>query len=176
MSSKLDTAANIAIIALVLVVGAVLVKNHFLTPAPAAPPGQADRVAALVGQSSEQLAELVSAHDAERMLVLAVAPGCHFCTESMPFYKRLIEERDEQGAPVAVVAAVADASLVEGEQQVMSETGVSPDGLVTLDFPSLGITGTPTVLLVDRNGEVQEAWIGQQQAPGEDAVIEAAFG
>jgi thioredoxin-related protein len=176
MKSKLDVAANVAIIALCLVVGAVLIKNHFLTPTPAAPPSAVDREAEIEGKASPELASLAATHDADRMVVVALAPGCRFCTESMPFYKRLIEERDAQGAGVPVIATVASEEMIEGERQVMDEAQVSPDDLVALSLGDVGVSGTPTLLLVDRDGTVLEAWIGMQQPDGEEEILEAAFG
>lgn len=176
MKSKLDVAANVAIIALCLVVGAVLIKNHFLTPTPAAPPGAVDREAQIEGQASPELASLAATHDADRMVVVALAPGCRFCTDSMPFYKRLIEERDAQGSDVPVIATVASEEMIEGERDVMNEAQVTPDDLVAMSLSGIGVTGTPTLLLVDRQGTVLEAWIGMQQPDGEEEIIEAALG
>ena len=41
---------------------------------------------------------------ADRALVLALSPTCHFCNDSMPFYKQLLDQRNQKGSAVKVIA------------------------------------------------------------------------
>lgn len=162
--SKLDVVANVAIIVTCLIAAVVLVRREFFPPRPEAPPGS---VAA-----GEQLDVLHGALPAaNRTLVIAVAPGCHFCNDSMPFYKHLLEERDSSHSPVKVVAAVSTPEAQADEQTKMSANGVKPDAFVHVDFRQIKVPGTPTVLLVDGQGKVLSVWMGKLDERGEHEVL-----
>jgi hypothetical protein len=165
--SKLDVLANIAIILTCIIASAVLVRREFFPPRPEAPPG-----AVAAGESLAVLQGALPA-GADKALVIAVAPNCHFCNESMAFYKQLLEQRDSAKSPVKVVAAVATADARADEQTKMSASGVKPDAVVQLDFRQLKVPGTPTVLLVDNHGKVLSVWMGKLDARGEREVLQS---
>jgi hypothetical protein len=165
--STLDTAANIAIIVVCAIAAFVLIRNQFFPAAPPPRPGevaQGDQIAAL---------QQVVPAGADRALVMALSPGCHFCTESMPFYKRLIDERNQQGSNVKVVAAVPAEEAKDAEMKIMTEAGVQPDSVATLNFQEAKVAGTPTLLLVDNKGEVLDVWVGKLDEGGEKKVLKA---
>jgi ferritin-like metal-binding protein YciE len=153
--STLDTAANIAIIVVCAIAAVVLIRNQFFPPAPPPRPGEVAQ-----GDQLPVLQQAVPA-GADRALVMALAPGCHFCTESMPFYKRLIDERNQKGSDVKVVAAVSAPDAKAGEMKIMADAGVKPDAVVELNFQEAKVAGTPTLLLVDNKGEVLDVWVGK---------------
>jgi hypothetical protein len=164
--SKLDTIANIAIIVVCVIASIILIRTH-LFPRPQAPgaPPQVEK-----GERFEVLQAALPA-GAERTLVLALAPQCGFCTQSMPFYKRLVEERNKKGSNVKVVAAVGSPEMRAAEQQALTGAGVQVDNLVELDFSSIKVPGTPTVLLVDSEGEVLDVWVGKLSEGDEKKVL-----
>jgi hypothetical protein len=163
--SKLDTIANIAIIVVCIIASVVLVRNYFFAPkAPGAPP-QAEK-----GDQFQVLQAALPA-GTDRALVLAVAPTCHFCTESIPFYKRLVDERNQKGSQVKVVVAVPAAEAKEQEAKMFADHGVQPDAVVQVSFPDIKVPGTPTVMLVDNKGKVLDVWVGKQEAGGEKKIL-----
>ncbi|HEX4497380.1 MAG TPA: hypothetical protein VIE43_17025 [Thermoanaerobaculia bacterium] len=128
--SKLDTVANIAIILVCAIAAAVLVRNQFFPPRPPGAPPQAEK-----GETYAQLKNVVPA-GSNRALVVAVQPGCHFCNDSMTFYKQLIDQRNSQASKVKFVAVVPandkpeDAKkLVDDEQQKFASAGAQPDSM-----------------------------------------------
>lgn len=163
--SKLDTIANIAIIVVCAIAAYVLIQRYFFPPEPPPRPGQVQ-----AGEQLDPLRELVPA-GTDRALVVALSPTCKFCTESMPFYKRLIDERNEKGSNVKVIAAVPAEEAKEPERQTMEQTGVNPDQLVTVDFASIKVPGTPTILLVDDQGKVLDVWVGKLDERKEKEVL-----
>lgn len=163
--SKLDTFANIAIIIVCVIASVVLIRNFFLRQQGPPRPDEVKK-----GEQYEALASVVPA-GADRALVLALSPGCGFCTQSMPFYKKLIDERNQKGSQVKVVAAVPAADAKEAEQKVLTDSGVQPDALVDLSFPDVKLAGTPTILLVDNQGKVLDVWVGKLQESGEKQVL-----
>jgi thioredoxin-related protein len=165
--SKLDTIANIAIIVVCVIASVVLVRNFFFQPKPAGGPPQVEK-----GERLEALQAKLPA-GADRTLVLAVSPQCHFCTESMPFYKRIVDERNQKGSAVKVVVAVPRPEAREEEQKHLTSAGVQNDAMIDVDFGSIKVPGTPTLLLVDKKGKVLNVWVGKLEEDGEEDVIAA---
>jgi hypothetical protein len=165
--SKLDVIANVAIIATCIIASVVLVRREFFPPAPPAPPGS---VAA--GEQLDVLRDALPAGTG-KALVLAVAPGCHFCNDSMGFYKQLVAKRDSAKSPVKVLAAVASPEARADEQTKMTASGVTPDAVVPLDFSRLKVYGTPTVLLVNGSGKVLSVWMGKLDSRSEREVLQS---
>ncbi|HEX2223351.1 MAG TPA: hypothetical protein VHN15_04000 [Thermoanaerobaculia bacterium] len=163
--SKLDTIANIAIIVVCVIASVVLIRNFFFQPRPPGAPPQVEK-----GERFETLQAALPA-GADRTLVLALSPQCGYCTQSMPFYKRLVEERNRKGSNVKVVAAVGSPQLREAEQAALAQAGVQTDALVEVDFESIKVPGTPTVLLVDNQGEVLDVWFGKLEERDEKKVL-----
>jgi hypothetical protein len=167
--SALDTVANIAIIVVCAIAAFILIRNNFFNPNQAGGPRPPEIKA---GEKYAALGQMVPA-GSDRALVVAVSPTCHFCEESMPFYKRLVDERNQKGSKVKVIAAVPREEAKAEEQQKMAAAGVNPDGVMVLDFDSVKLRGTPTILLVDTAGEVHEVWVGKQPASGENEILKA---
>lgn len=163
--STLDTAANIAIILVCAIAAFVLIRNQFFPPAPPPRPGEVAK-----GDQIAALQQVVPA-GANRAIVMALSPTCGFCTESMPFYKRLIDERNQKGSDVKVVAAVPAEEAKQGEMKIMQEAGVKPDSVAVLNFQEAKVAGTPTLLLVDNKGEVLDVWVAKLDESGEKKVL-----
>jgi thioredoxin-related protein len=173
--SSLDTVANIAIIVVCVIAAFFLslkIRDYFAPQrAPGAPP-QIEK-----GEKYAQLKDAVPA-GANRALVVAVQPGCHFCNDSMPFYKRLLDERNQKGSAVKFVAAVPAnekpeeaKKLVSDESEKFAAVGAQPDRMVNLDFQAIKVPGTPTLVLVDNSGKVLNVWVGKLDSGGEKEVM-----
>ena len=86
----------------------------------------------------------------KRTLVLALSTQCHFCTESAPFFQRIRKETSKNLKMVAVLPQPVSEShkYLEGE-------GVQVDDVRQAPLTTIGVRGTPTLLLVDNVGSVQ---------------------
>jgi thioredoxin-related protein len=164
--STLDTAANIAIIVVCAIAAVVLIRNQFFPPRPPGMPPQVEK-----GEQFEQLKAVLPA-GASKTLVVAVSPTCHFCNESLPFYKKLVDQRNQKASPVKFIAAVPTPQVKDEEAKKFADAGVQPDGVVPIDFSAIKVPGTPTLLLVDNNGKVLDVWVGKQDAKGEKEILE----
>jgi len=106
-------------------------------------------------------------------LVLVLRSDCPYCQESMPFYRRLLEGGDTDNVQVVVAAPPDDAGISE----YLTSEGVEPDSVVFVEGDDLPpVPGTPTLLLVDREGVVTHAWIGLLDSDREAEVIDALSG
>jgi thioredoxin-related protein len=166
--SSLDTAANVAIIVVCAIAAIVLIRNQFFPPRPAPQPGAPPRIEK--GERFEQLKAVVPV-GTERALVVAVTPTCHFCDESMPFYKQLLDRRNQQSSAVKFIAAVPTEQAKAEEAKKFADAGAAPDGLVRLDFAAVKVPGTPTLLLVDKQGKVLDVWVGKLEEDRQKEVL-----
>lgn len=165
--STLDTAANIAIIIVCAIAAVVLIRNQFF-PKQQAAGGNMPQIEK--GEKYAQLKDVVPA-GANRALVVAVQPACHFCNDSMPFYKKLLDERNQKGSQVKFVAAVPSDDAKPQESQKFAAVGAQPDNVVKLDFAAVKVPGTPTLVLVDNSGKVLNVWVGKLDEGGEKEVL-----
>ena len=159
--SVLQNVANIATIVVSLLLSIVLIKV-FLLPQPRPPIGGQQ----LVGLNMKQSLPGVDWAKNKRTLVLALSTQCHYCTDSAPFFQRIQQEATKNLKLVAVLPQAVDDSrkYLEGE-------GVHVDDVKQTQLSTIGVTGTPTLLLVDGNGKVADAWQGRLQPEQQAAVL-----
>jgi len=173
LPTKIQTTADIATVGVAVLLSVVLIKVY-LVPAPSlrlpqgAPPAVA---AASVGSSLKGQLPGVDWSKNGRTLVLAISTQCHFCKESTPFYRRL---EQEVGRGVKMVAVLPQPAA-EAEQYLKNE-GVRVDQVRQVSLGTIGVRGTPTILLVDGKGVVTKLWTGKLQAQAEDEVLAALRG
>jgi thioredoxin-related protein len=89
-------------------------------------------------------------------LVLGISTSCHFCNESMPFYKGLANQLKGRLDLVAVLPQ----AQTEAENYVKA-AGLSEARVVSSNLGSIGVYATPTLLLVDSTGKVKSEWVGK---------------
>lgn len=91
-------------------------------------------------------------------LVLALSANCHFCTESAPFYQKLLSELPPQNRVRTI--AVLPQPISEG-QKYLQDLGVSVDEVRRAELASIGLPATPTLALVNSEGVVTAVWVGK---------------
>jgi thiol-disulfide isomerase/thioredoxin len=89
-------------------------------------------------------------------VVLALSTTCHFCSESAPFYQKLQQQKPNSVRLVAVLP-----EPVEDSRNYLNKLGVSVSDIVQSSLASVGVSGTPTLLLIDNQGSVTESWVGK---------------
>jgi thioredoxin-related protein len=89
-------------------------------------------------------------------VLLVISTNCHFCRDSLPFYRTLSDDLKGKADLLAVLPQPqTEASAF------LSSAHVEVTQLATASLSQLGVTGTPTMLLLDPNGKVQEVWVGR---------------
>jgi peroxiredoxin len=170
MPRRVEIAANISIIIVASLGAYVLLKDHFAVNRPRAEiraaPARADSRESLVGRPVS-LAGVDWAENGQTLLIV-LSKGCHFCTESAPFYQK-----------IAQVAAARKGLHVIGI--LPQEVNEARDYLDQIQVPladirqfalgSVGVRGTPTILLIDRSGVIKDAWLGRLQSDKEAEVL-----
>jgi thiol-disulfide isomerase/thioredoxin len=158
----LDRIANITVIVGVAAFLAIVIHNRSWrsnTP----PASQAAAAEALKGRTIR-----VSGIDFPRSrasVLLVISKGCHFCEDSLPFYRTLAAET--QGK-VDLLAALPQ-PRPEAEAY-LKQAGVPAAQVASAPPNEFGLTGTPTLVLLDRSGKVQEVWLGFLDGPRQAQV------
>ena len=178
---KLEVMVNVSIIATCLaIVGTLAVRFWVPGPTVAASASKASLAPdSTVLQAGDTLTNVdgLELSDADRTLLMFWRSGCRYCAESLPFYQRLSQEiRSSKSGKVRVVVVtsdpvgVADRYLKENSLDAARIVHQSAD-----DRRQMKIVGTPTLVLVDRSGHVEQVWLGKLDSAGESAVLGGLF-
>ena len=174
---KVALLANLATIAIAILLGVAVVQLHSLTKLPrfavptrAAAPPQAGTTAPLPSEPLRVGTRLPGSEWAknDRTLLIALSEGCRYCSASGPFYQRLT--REVSGKKNIGVVAVLPQAVNEGRHYLTS-LGVSVADVRQVSLDDLGVIGTPTLILVNKEGVITNAWRGQLPSNKEDEVL-----
>jgi thioredoxin-related protein len=162
---KAEFAANMSIVVVALLLSIVLVRGYLLTKSS---PPVLDREAA--GSSEIHVGQALALPDVDwakngQTLILALSTTCHFCTESGPFYQRVAKER----AGTRLIALMPQS--VEESRQYLNKLGIEVSEVRQSQTGALGVTGTPTLILVNNEGAVINSWVGRLPAEKEAEVL-----
>ena len=164
-SKKIETAANIAIIVVALLLCMVLVKPYLLA-------GNNKSSNVEVTDPSEQTLKgkkvtlsNIDWHANGKTLLLVLSTTCHYCKESSPFYKRLT--RDAKN--IHFIALFPQS--IEEARQYLYEHGIQLEEIRQGTLSALGVQGTPTLILVDDAGTVTNTWVGELTSDKEEEVL-----
>jgi hypothetical protein len=150
---KIELLANVSIIIVAILLCSVLIKGYLLTDSPAPTP------LSTTPESPVHIGAKVALPDMDwqkngSTLLLALSTTCHFCTDSAPFYQRVVKERGD-----TKIVALLPQTTDEGKAYLKS-LDVSVDDVKQVALETLGVRGTPTLILVDQDGKVKNVWIG----------------
>ncbi len=169
ISGKLDTAANAAMIIAALLLSVVLIKVYLLPSTPQRPIQGTPAIAA--GTSMKERMDGVDWQRNGRTLVLALSTQCHFCTASAPFFRMLVAQAGKNVKMVAVFPQPVDEA-----QKYLTGEGVKVDQIKQLSLNRIGVTGTPTMLVINNLGVVTNVWVGELQPDQQGKVLSVLNG
>ena len=169
MVVRLESLANVAVIVMCCAVAATALSSWWPGDSVSiSNPPHSQPYAA--GETLEVLPPDAT-RSAHRSVVLVLRSGCRFCTESMPFYKRLSQRRTSEDDGFKLVALVVEPTAVG--QAYLAEHGLTADMLMRLPIAQARrITGTPTLLVIDRTRKILGVWIGRLDPAAEREVEE----
>jgi hypothetical protein len=158
---KIELLANVAIIVVALMLGVVLVHRYFAPTAPqeAVPAAPVGAQLTLPGMGWAKNNQTV---------VLALQEGCHFCSDSAPFYRRLAAEAARHNIPVVAVLPQS----VEVARAYLDNLQVPLGDVRQATLGSLGVQATPTLMLVNGDGKVTKGWVGRLTPEAESEVLD----
>jgi hypothetical protein len=160
-----ELAANVAIIAVAIMLGVVWAKSQFAGSAPPPVVNNSPAPTQTLRPGGKIDIPEVDWQKNGQTLVLALSTSCHFCTESAPFYRQLKREGND-----ARLLAVFPQAASEGEAY-LKKLAVPVDEVRQVPFDLLNVRGTPTLVLVDSGGEVKDTWVGKLPPNQEGQVL-----
>lgn len=166
---RVELLANLAIIVVALLLGAVLVKRYLW---PGTPQREAVERAQIKPGDKLSLPGL-DWNKGDRTLLLVLSTTCRFCTESAPFYQRLAQEKT-RNTNVNLVAILPQ--TVSESQKYLNDLGVSVDEIRQATPDAVKAVATPTLIIVDRTGAVIDSWVGKLPAEKEVEVVNRFVG
>ena len=107
--------------------------------------------------------------DAPVTVILQLNPTCWFCTESMPFYRRLTSTPQVRAGRAAVV--VVTAGSIEMMRSMLASNQINVNGVIGGVVESDSPAVTPTVFVVDSRGAVKRQFVGKFDSTREEEVI-----
>jgi hypothetical protein len=165
IAGRVEVIANLSIIAVAALLCAIPVKSYVI---PASVPNEVGESATVKREirRGDKVAVLgIDWQKSPKTLLLALSTACHFCTESGPFYQRIVKERGS----TRLIALVPQAE--EEGRAYLRNLGVGIDEAMKVPFRGMRLTGTPPLLLVDGHGVVSDVWVGALPPSKEDEVI-----
>lgn len=161
----LDGTTSLAVLAVCILILAQAARSYNAPPPPSPEPSQAAPARLAAGDRLGPIAGL-DLTASPKTLVMAIQSSCHFCSESMAFYRELSKQKNH-GIRLAVVAPDDSATA----RQYVGSHGFTPDVIASSDLPAIHVGGTPTLLLVNTAGVIERVWIGKLSAAREKEVL-----
>lgn len=160
LTSRIELFANVAIILVAGLLSVVLVKGLFYRNQPRPMPQ-------IQAGTKISLPDIDWAQK-DQTLLITLQKGCHYCAESAPFYQRLAREVDSRQKTqlVAVLPQATTETL-----QYLSDLSVPISNVRQATLGSLKVAGTPTLIMVNREGIVTDVWIGKLSPEKESEVL-----
>jgi hypothetical protein len=164
--TRLDKAANVALIIASLFLIGTLARNYYLSRLP-----DPNNELGVKKGETVKLPEGASAdgQSAPTTLVLALSTHCRFCEASLPFYQKLAVFKNS--APTRVRLATVMSEPKEEIEAYLKKNGIAADSVFSMPMSQIGVKGTPTLLLLDGHNKLIESWIGQLNSQAESEVI-----
>lgn len=149
----IDPALNLAI--LVVSIGIMFVFIRAGKPQSFSLDEQLKRNSSPVG--SKVFLQAMDWSKSEHTLLMFLNTHCGFCKKSEPFYRKLSNEVTDQ-RQVRLIALFPQ--HVEEGKEYLDSAGIKVDDVIHPVSGDLKVTGTPTLVLVDKNGIATNEWIG----------------
>lgn len=165
LTRKLETATNVAVLVAAILVAAYFVGLFIARLGSSEPSYRASPGTRLA------LPEAYDFTSHDRTLILAIQEDCSYCEASMPFYREIATNLNGACADYGVVAVLPNPPAAA--DALLSRYGLEVPRLANTSLVSLGVTGTPTLVLVDLDGTVLDMWIGELSRAGEEEVLAA---
>lgn len=163
VKTYLETATSIAVLLVSTLVVSIFVWSYLVQGSNPSFQGGLQK-----GKTLSQLPGIDYSHNPQTLLI-AMSVKCKFCGESVRFYKQLAEARRGLGKYTQLVALFPEDE--DTVRQYLRRNQLEIGAVAGSDLKSLNISGTPTIILVDRQGKIIDFWIGKLAEGDEQQVI-----
>lgn len=154
IKNLLEVTTNIAVLVVTLVLVTMFVRSYFATTSTK----RVNVAGKLTSDTAIGEIKDLDFVDAPRTLMMVLSTGCKYCIQSAPFYKTLSAMRGRLTGRTRIVAV-----FPQNEQDVKSflqEHQLEIEFRPNVDFEKLGISSTPTLILLDSRKNILDSWVG----------------
>lgn len=162
IAKRIEIASNIAIIGVGVLLAVFLVKNLFFSSKDTSMPNRLP-----VSGTKLQLADSSWAKYQQTVL-LVLKEDCHFCSESAPFYQRLAQALASENEMQLVAVLPEEVGV---GRAYLKKLDVSVNEIRQCSLDSLGVGGTPALIVTDSEGRVTSSWLGKLTPDKESEVM-----
>lgn len=166
LAKRIEFIANLSIIIVAILLSSVLIKNHLFTNHKIQNTNPVSKADTQVQKGTKISLPDVDWQKHEQTLLLALSTTCRYCSESNVFYQQLTKERSNNTGIIAILP-----QSIEESKKYLESHGVSVDEIKQARLDSIGVSSTPTVILVDSSGTVKDSWIGKLLKTDEAQVL-----
>ena len=170
----IEVASNIAIVILAIVATVLLMRNYFFVRTSSRAVTQTASLREKAGppagpaNGAKLSIDGIDWSESDQTVLLALSDNCHFCSQSAPFYQRLVNALANR-RDVRLVALFPQQS--DEAKKYLAKIEVPIADVRQASFGLLGVSGTPTVILVDRTGTIKQSWMGLLTSDRESEVL-----
>jgi len=167
VKNYLEIGTNIAIVVVAVAVLGTVIRNYLSNRKPAPYPNALKRGSVMADVKGAELNKY------PRTLILALSTQCRYCTQSVPFYKRLLQANAQVGGQINIIALFPESREQVEEYTTQNQLQLKTVSLV--DHHKVNIEIVPYLVLVDSNREVLETWFGKLSQDDEEDVIKTVL-
>lgn len=157
---RLELVTVVCVVVVATVVGVLFVRRYALDPGSVVEVSRGMQLPEPAGYTW---------HSYHRTVVLALHVGCLHCENNMGFYERLVGLERSHQLSAHILAVFPDAQ--EEVQRALGGRLVAQQSLANVNLGKLGVRGTPTLILVDGNGQVQDVWVGELPNAEQEEIV-----
>ena len=163
LKTTLEVSTNVAVVLVAISLLSLLAIFAFVKPPkPELSPGL-ERGRVLTNLSN------VDFHASDQTLLIALSTTCSYCRESLPLYRQILKDNHDVNSNLAVVALFPN-SPAEVENY-LKDNDLPIDVRTGVNFESIHIAGTPTVILVNSEGVIKNFWTGKLETLEADELV-----
>lgn len=184
---KVQFTANLATIAIAFLLGIIVVKPYLFSDSQVQsepvepnktltsknPPKTDDLKTSSVNPIGKSIPlQDINWKDNKSTLVLYLSNTCGYCSSSGPFYQELVKKNSENKIKLVTVLPQS----VDDGKEYMKKLGVNIEDIYSSRLTEIGVSATPTILLVNEDGVVSEMWRGRLSPEKENELLKRLFG
>lgn len=109
----------------------------------------------------------VTAEAIQGSLILTLSTDCKYCEQSLPFYRKV--EAASRASKLRTIALFPESEEVAAAY--LAKNGLRANIVRQVDLRSTGIMGTPTLILIGKDGRIVRSWVGRLSSEMESAVL-----
>lgn len=163
MKRFLATTATVLIIVVAALAITTIVRRHLLASV------RSPAMSELGLHTGQRFPANIDLAGHPKTIILALQAGCPYCAASAPFYRELIPAAAAKNVGVIMILP----QPIGESEAYLTSLGLPHIPVYSTNLQSVGITGTPTLVMVDRSGEIMNVWSGQLPTELHQAVLSA---